>query len=81
MNNLVDEENETLAQFGQRLRPRNLILDLRHSNGGPTQLYPELLRTLVAFSRATSSPTWSRDTLKDGPHTVDVRQRHLTHCT
>ncbi|HYR06868.1 MAG TPA: hypothetical protein VEQ60_03790, partial [Longimicrobium sp.] len=53
VNNLVDEENETLAQFGRRLwtvldsvRPKNLILDLRHNNGGTTQLYPELLRTL-----------------------------------
>ncbi|HEX2211522.1 MAG TPA: hypothetical protein VHG93_27800 [Longimicrobium sp.] len=58
VNNLVNEENETLAQFGRRLwmvidsvRPANLILDLRHNNGGTTQLYPELLRTLVAFSR------------------------------
>lgn len=58
VNNLVDEENETLAQFGWRLwtvldsvRPKNLILDLRHNNGGTTQLYGELLRTLTAFSR------------------------------
>ena len=58
VNNLVNEENETLAQFGRRLwtvidsvRPANLILDLRHNNGGTTQMYPELLRTLVAFSR------------------------------
>ncbi|WP_420127414.1 tetratricopeptide repeat protein [Longimicrobium sp.] len=58
VNNLVDEQNETLARFGQRLwavldsvQPANLILDLRHNNGGTTQLYPELLRTLVAFSR------------------------------
>lgn len=58
VNNLVNEENETLAQFGKRLwavidsvQPGNLILDLRHNNGGTTQYYPELLRTLVAFSR------------------------------
>jgi hypothetical protein len=58
VNNLVDEQNETLAQFGRRLwtvldsvQPANLILDLRHNNGGTTQLYPELLRTLVAYSR------------------------------
>lgn len=58
VNNLVNEENETLAQFGRRLwtvidsvRPKNLILDLRHNNGGTTQLYGELLRTLTAFSR------------------------------
>jgi len=29
----------------------NLILDLRHNNGGSTQLYEELLRSLIAFSR------------------------------
>lgn len=59
VNNLVDEENETLAQFGRRVwtvldsvRPANLILDLRHNNGGNTFLYTELLRTLTAFSRA-----------------------------
>jgi tetratricopeptide (TPR) repeat protein len=58
VNNLVDEEGETLARFGRRLwtvldsvRPKNLILDLRHNNGGTTQLYGELLRTLTAFSR------------------------------
>ena len=58
VNNLVDEEEETLERFGLRLwevldsvRPRNLILDLRHNNGGTTSLYPELLRTLTAFSR------------------------------
>ncbi len=59
VNNLVNERNgEALSQFGRRLwteiektRPKNIILDLRHNNGGTTQLYPELLRTLVAFTR------------------------------
>jgi hypothetical protein len=58
INNLVNEQHETLAQFGLRLwtvldsvRPKNLILDLRHNNGGSTSLYPQLLRTLTAFSR------------------------------
>lgn len=65
VNNLVDEENETLAQFGRRLwtvldsvRPKNLILDLRHNNGGTTQLYPELLRTLTAFSRPAGNQVY-----------------------
>jgi tetratricopeptide (TPR) repeat protein len=65
VNNLVDEPNETLAQFGRRLwtvldsvRPKNLILDLRHNNGGTTQLYPELLRTLVAFSRPAGNQVY-----------------------
>ena len=58
INNLVDDEDETLPEFGRRLwtviekdRPKNLIVDLRHNNGGNTLLYPELLRTLIAFSR------------------------------
>lgn len=58
VNNLLDEKEETLAEFGLRLwseigklRPKNVILDLRHNNGGTTQKYSELLRTLVAFSR------------------------------
>jgi hypothetical protein len=59
VNNLLDDKDETLARFGERLwfeiekaRPKNIILDLRHNNGGTTQKYPELLRTLVAFSRS-----------------------------
>ena len=57
-NNISPDEDETLQQFGVRLwselqqsRPRNLILDIRHNNGGNTQSYPDLLRTLVAYSR------------------------------
>jgi len=58
VNNLLDQEDQTLAQFGKTLwtrlqddDPANLILDLRHNNGGNTLLYPQLLRTLVAFTR------------------------------
>lgn len=58
VNNISPDEDETLQQFGIRLwsdlqqsRPRNLILDIRHNNGGNTQTYPDLLRTLVAYSR------------------------------
>jgi tetratricopeptide (TPR) repeat protein len=58
VNNLKDGQGETLEQYGERLwtvlekrRPRNLILDLRHNNGGSTHLYPSLLRSLIAFSR------------------------------
>lgn len=56
-NQVVNEREETLAQFGLRLRDylgersevRNLIVDVRHNNGGDTYLYTELLRTLIAF--------------------------------
>lgn len=58
VNNLVDDEDEKLPELGQRLwtvlekaKPKNLIVDLRHNNGGNTLLYPELLRTLIAYSR------------------------------
>jgi hypothetical protein len=57
VNQVRPDPDETLAQFGVRLRrtlderrPRNLILDVRHNNGGATGLYPELLRTVVAFT-------------------------------
>ncbi|WP_420125904.1 hypothetical protein [Longimicrobium sp.] len=57
MNNVSDDPDETLQAFGQRLRtvlaeqnPANLIVDLRHNNGGSTNLYTEFLRTVTAFS-------------------------------
>lgn len=67
VNNLVDEEGgETLAQFGERLwtvlektRPKNVILDLRHNNGGTTQKYPELLRALVAFTKVPGNQLYA----------------------
>jgi hypothetical protein len=57
MNQVRNEPNETLEQFGLRMRkvladtrPRNVILDLRHNNGGSTILYREFLRTMVAYT-------------------------------
>lgn len=57
VNNIMADKDETMAQFGLRLRraigevrPRNIILDIRHNNGGDTFTYQELLRTLTAFS-------------------------------
>jgi len=57
VNSIADDDGETMEQFGLHLRrvidegkPHNLILDLRHNNGGNTFRYSELLRTLVAFS-------------------------------
>jgi hypothetical protein len=58
MNNIVPDKDETVPQFGKRLRtvlvqqsPKNLIVDLRHNTGGSTQTYPEFLRTVVGFSQ------------------------------
>jgi tetratricopeptide (TPR) repeat protein len=57
VNNIMADKDETMAQFGLTLRrtigevkPRNVILDIRHNNGGNTFTYEELLRTLTAFS-------------------------------
>ena len=56
--NVHNEQDETLPEYGKRLRrllaeadPANLILDMRHNTGGATALYPELLRTIVGFSQ------------------------------
>lgn len=58
MNNVVDDSDESLWNFGLRLRkvladqhPRNLIIDLRHNNGGSTNIYTEFLRSVVGFSQ------------------------------
>jgi hypothetical protein len=58
VNNIANDTDETIVRFGWRLHSvlsesgaRNLILDLRHNNGGQTQLYPQLLRSVIAFSR------------------------------
>lgn len=57
VNQIAPDEDETLAAYGERLRQalaesgaRNLVIDLRHNNGGDTTTYGELLRTVVAFS-------------------------------
>ncbi len=55
-NQIADKEGEPLTAFAQRLRKflddhnvGNLVVDLRHNNGGDTYLYPELVRTIVRF--------------------------------
>lgn len=56
-NQVRNKPEESLAHFGLRLREhlrdypglRDLIVDVRRNNGGDTYLYPELLRTLIAF--------------------------------
>jgi hypothetical protein len=57
VNNMTPDAEETLPQFGLRLRraiaddePQNVIIDLRHNNGGNSFSYVELLRTLTSFS-------------------------------
>jgi tetratricopeptide (TPR) repeat protein len=57
VNQIAPDPNESMAEFGLKLRRfladtpvKNVILDLRHNNGGNTFTYTELLRTLVAHS-------------------------------
>lgn len=51
--NAPGEDLETfsarLKRFLDEKRPDNLIIDVRHNNGGNAQLLPPLLRTLVQF--------------------------------
>ncbi len=56
-NQVAPDPDEDLPTFGKRLRKmltdnasRNVIIDLRHNNGGNTFTYMELLRTMTAFS-------------------------------
>ena len=57
VNQIAPDPDETMAEFGLKLRRfladtpvKNVILDLRHNNGGNTFTYTEMLRTLVAHS-------------------------------
>ncbi len=56
-NQVAPDPDEDLRAFALRLRKlladtgsRNVIVDLRHNNGGNTLTYVDLLRTLTAFS-------------------------------
>ncbi len=57
LNNISNDTDETMEQFGVRMRtvlatvsPDHVILDLRHNNGGSTAMYPEFLRTMIGFT-------------------------------
>jgi tetratricopeptide (TPR) repeat protein len=58
VNQVRNDARETLIDFGRRLgmivwdpaSPKNLIIDVRHNNGGDGNLYVELLRSAIAFS-------------------------------
>ncbi len=58
-NSVRNSEGESIADFAGRLKdslrmiePANLIVDVRHNNGGNNTLMTPLLRTLVAFQEA-----------------------------
>lgn len=58
-NQVTDAEGETLAAFARRLADtlsvsatRNVIVDVRHNNGGNNQLLGPLVEALAAFERA-----------------------------
>jgi hypothetical protein len=57
VNQIAPDPEESMAEFGLKIRRfladtpvKNVILDLRHNNGGNTFTYTEMLRTLVAHS-------------------------------
>lgn len=61
LNRMLNDSAETLPAFGVRLwkeleqrKPKNLIVDVRLNGGGMANLYPELLRTIMAFTRDPS---------------------------
>src|SRR5262249_51537185 len=65
INNIIDDPDETLAAFGLRVggvldsvRPKNLIIDLRHNNGGNTFLYRDLLRSIISYTRQPGSQVY-----------------------
>ena len=65
-NQVVDGKDETLADFGRKLRTAiadpaidSLIVDLRLNNGGNSFLYTELMRTLVAFSTRPNAQVYA----------------------
>jgi tetratricopeptide (TPR) repeat protein len=62
VNQIAPDPDESMAEFGLKLRRfladtpvKNVILDLRHNNGGNTFTYTEMLRTLVAHSTKESN--------------------------
>jgi len=57
VNQIAPDPDESMGEFGLKLRKflaetpvKNVILDVRHNNGGNTFTYTEMLRTLVAHS-------------------------------
>ena len=62
-NQVQDKPDEPVAQFASRLRRailvpdvRNLIIDVRHNNGGNLTLLPPLLRAIIAFEETHDKP-------------------------
>lgn len=62
-NQVVDNDKESLAQFATRLgdslrieRPRILVVDVRHNNGGNAELLPPVLATMADFKKSAGLP-------------------------
>lgn len=65
LNQMVNAPDQTLEQFGERLhaqleslRPANVILDLRHNNGGNPRYY-QVLRALTAFTQRAGTQLYA----------------------
>lgn len=55
-NQVFDKQDESIKQFAPKLRKailgagvRDLIIDMRHNSGGNLNLFPPLLRAIIAF--------------------------------
>jgi hypothetical protein len=66
VNQVSPDPDETMQQFGLNLRKfladnpvKNVIVDLRHNNGGNTATYTDLLRTLVGHSIKEGNRTYA----------------------
>jgi tetratricopeptide (TPR) repeat protein len=82
INVVVDEEEETLADFAARIGEEaqkpgvlNLILDLRHSPGGNGYLTPPVLRQLIRFD---ATPDKDRLYILIGRNTFSASQNMIT---
>lgn len=63
-NQVIDDPAESLRDFSSRLsdslkmiKPKKLIIDVRHNNGGNAELLPPLLNSLSAFQQENPKST------------------------
>ena len=81
LNQVSNDPDESLPAFGTRLwnvlearKPGNLIVDVRHNTGGSTSLYPELLRTIIAYTRVPDRKVY----VLIGRHTYSAAGNFIT---
>ena len=80
-NQVMDAPDESLADFARRLdaeiarsRPKAIVLDVRHNNGGNSYLFPALLEVLVRYD--ATAPT-NRLLVLTGRNTFSAAQNFI----